>query len=119
LKRVTSTTSTGTNNDNRAKYTTIAYTSFNLPDSSQGLVGANGTQYTWQYDERHARVRETKVSAAGTRTTWSLHPDKSGGLAFEQELAENGTVTNRNFLTAGGAVIGVLITQGDTWVNNA
>jgi RHS repeat-associated protein len=64
-------------------------------------------------------VRETKVSAAGTRTTWSLHPDKSGGLAFEQEFAENGTVTNRNFLTAGGAVIGVLITQGDTWVNNA
>jgi RHS repeat-associated protein len=76
-------------------------------------------RYTWQYDERHARVKETKASAAGTRTTWSLHPDKSGGLAFEQEFAENGTVTNRNFLTAGGAVIGVLITQGDTWVNNA
>jgi RHS repeat-associated protein len=119
LKRVTSTASTGTNNDNRAKYTTIAYTSFNLPDSSQGVVGANGAQYTWQYDDRHARVRETKVSAAGTRTTWSLHPDKAGGLGFEQEFAENGTVTNRNFLTAGGAVIGVLITQGDTWVNNA
>jgi RHS repeat-associated protein len=116
---VTSTASTGTNNDNRSKYTTLGYTSFNLPDSSQGVVGANGTRYTWQYDERHARVRETKVSAAGTRTTWSLHPDKSGGLAFAQEFAENGTVTNRNFLTAGGAVIGVLITQGDTWVNNA
>jgi RHS repeat-associated protein len=119
---LTGTASTGTSIGERAKVTTIGYTAWNLPDSAVGVLGANGTRLTWHYDESHARIKETKTSTAGTRTTWSLHPDKAGGLFFEQEFAEagsGGTVSNRHYLSAGGTAIGVLITQGDTWVAGA
>jgi RHS repeat-associated protein len=92
----------------------VSYTSFNLPNDSAtgGLTGPNGVRYTWRYGASLERVREDRVSATGTRTTWFLHPDNAGGLSFEQETAENGTVTNRHYITAGGRVIAVLATTG-------
>ncbi|MBT9493301.1 MAG: RHS repeat-associated core domain-containing protein, partial [Paucibacter sp.] len=94
------------------KYRSIAYTSFNLPDSNQGAQGPNGLKYTWQYDENQARIRETRVNGSGTRTTWNLHPDKQGGLGFEREEGSNGVASNRHYLSVGGQAIGVLITTG-------
>lgn len=91
------------------KYRSIAYTSFNLPDSNQGLQGPAGSpKYTWQYDESHARIKETRVNGAGTRTTWYLHPDNKGGLAFERDEAASGIAQNRHYV--GG--FAVLVTEG-------
>lgn len=107
------------------KYRSIAYTSFNLPDSQQGVAGPAGSPaYTWQYDDQHQRFKETRVIAAGTmagtRTTWMLHPDNAGGLAFESEVnsptspsaANPSATSNRHYLEAGGQSIGVLVSSG-------
>jgi RHS repeat-associated protein len=90
-------------------YSKITYNSFNLPDSQTGLQGpAGGPQYTWQYDENHQRIKEVRTDSGGTRTTWLLHPDNAGGLAFESE--QNGAIiSNRHYLTAAGNSIGVLV----------
>jgi len=92
----------------------VAYTSFNLPNESAtgGLASPNGVRYTWRYGPNLERLREDHVSAAGNRTTWFVNPDNAGGLFFEQETAENGTVTNRHYIAAGGRVIAVLATTG-------
>ena len=107
------------------KYRSIAYTSFNLPDSQTGITGPSGSpQYTWQYDENHARIKEVRTVAsgtyAGTRTTWDMHPDNHGGLSFESEVnapttpsAANPAVTsNRHYLSVSGQVIGVMVSTG-------
>lgn len=94
------------------KWRSIAYTSFNLPDSNQGAAGPGGTpRYTWQYDESHQRIRETRVTSAGTRTTWYQHPDNQGGLAFESETAPGGGNSHRHYVSAGSQTI-VLVTTG-------
>jgi RHS repeat-associated protein len=107
------------------KYRGITYTGFNLPDSQAGVQGpAGGPSYVWSYDEDHARIREVRTipsgANAGTRTTWYLHPDNTGGLAFESEVnaptspsAANPAVTsNRHYLSAGDQSLGVLVTTG-------
>ena len=95
-----------------SKYSAVAYTSFNLPDSNTGLQGPAGTpQYSWQYDENHQLIKEVHTNASGTRTTWMLHPDNAGGLGFESEVSGAGT-SNRHYLSAGGQVIGVLVSSG-------
>ena len=95
------------------KYRSISYTSFNLPDSNSGAQGPSGSpQYTWQYDENHQRVKEIEVSSAGTRTTWEMHPDNQGGLAFESESSTaSPTPMNRHYLSVGGISIGVLVSN--------
>jgi len=94
------------------KYASIGYTSFDLPDASTGITGPAGSpKYTWQYDERHARIKQTRESGGNTRTTWYLHPDAVGGLAFESESNSSPTSTeHRHFLTAAGQAFGVLTT---------
>lgn len=90
---------------------TIAYTSFNLPDGSTGLQGpGQAPVYKWLYDESHQRFKETRTSGGVTRTTYMLHPDNAGALSFESEQA-GGLTTNRHYLTAGGAVVGVLVSN--------
>lgn len=89
------------------KYRSLTYTSFDLPDSDGGILGNNNTRYTWQYDASHARIKEVRRNGEGTRTTWILHPDNVGGLAFEQEFGANGAVTNRHYVAGG-----VLTTAG-------
>ncbi|MEC5161530.1 MULTISPECIES: RHS repeat-associated core domain-containing protein [unclassified Janthinobacterium] len=94
-----------------AAYRSVSYTSFNLPDAQTGLKGVGGVRYTWQYDENHQRIKETRVNTSGTRTTWMVHPDNAGGLSFESE--QNGAATsNRHYLSAGGMSIGVLVSSG-------
>jgi RHS repeat-associated protein len=75
-----------------------------------GILGANGTRYTFNYDEDHKRLRETRTSSKGTRVTYNLHPDAANGLSFEQEIAENGTISNRHYISAGGMSIAVAVT---------
>ncbi|MEF7613631.1 RHS repeat-associated core domain-containing protein [Aquincola sp. MAHUQ-54] len=94
------------------KYRSVSYTSFNLPDGQSGIGGPGGSpRYTWLYDENHQRLKEVRSNAQGTRTTWNLHPHNQGGLGFEREEAPAGA-QNRHYLTAGGGVIGVLVTTG-------
>lgn len=106
-------------------YRTLAYTSFNLPDSQAGAQGPSGTpKYVWSYDEDHGRVKEVRTIAsgtyAGTRTTWYVHPDNNGGLGFESEVntpssasASNPAITsNRHFLEIGGQTVAVLVSTG-------
>jgi RHS repeat-associated protein len=89
------------------KYRSVKYTSFDQPDGGEGLQGPSGSpKYTWQYDENHARVSETRVNASGTRTTWYV------GGNFESETAPGGAVSNRHMLSVGGQVIGVLVSSG-------
>ena len=92
------------------KWRSVSYTSFNLPDSNTGMAGAANTpRYTWQYDENHQRIRETRVDSSGTRTTWSQHPDNQGGLAFEYEVGTTGSTHSRHYISAGGQTL-VLVT---------
>jgi RHS repeat-associated protein len=93
-----------------AKYQSLAYTSFNLPDGSNGLLGANSTRYTWQYGPDHERVKEVKVAGGVTRTTWYNHPDNQNGLGFEQEVT-GGTTVNRHYVSAQGQAFLVLETN--------
>lgn len=93
------------------KWRSIAYTSFNLPDSNTGLGGAGGyPRYTWQYDEAHQRIKETRVTGGATRTTWYQHPDNQGGLAFETESV-GGSTSHRHYLSAGTHTV-VIVTGG-------
>ena len=115
------------------KYSTIAYTSFNLPDNNVtnlvngvptpgGVQGpAGGPRYFWMYDESHQRIKETRITGSGvssiTRTTWYMHPDNQGGLGFECDSPTNANcasadTSNRHFLSAGGMSIGVLVSNG-------
>ena len=94
------------------KYRSVSYTSFNLPDSNTGLAGPGGSpRYAWQYDENHQRIKEVRTSTAGTRTTWSQHPDNQGGLGFESESGPGGAVSNRHYLSVGGQTV-VLVSSG-------
>jgi hypothetical protein len=114
------------------KYRSIAYTSFNLPDSQSGIGGElsrltqTSPRYTWLYDENRQRIKEVRTmttmrgNTAGTRTTWYLHPDNAGGLGFEQEVnapvnpsaADPAVTSNRHYLSFGGGTIGVLVSTG-------
>jgi RHS repeat-associated protein len=109
------------------RFSGIKYTSFDLPDSTQGITGAPAQpHYTWQYGEDNARVTQTRrvLSSDGVhddvRTTWYDNPDNAGGLSFEYEIdqpaAANTLMRNvaesRHFLTIGGQPIGVLISEG-------
>jgi RHS repeat-associated protein len=87
------------------KWRGVTYTSFNMVDV---ITGADGGTSRWKYDESHQRIKETKAS----RVTWYMHPDNAGALSFEREVASNGTQSNRHYLSAGGQVIAVLVTNG-------
>ena len=91
---------------NGGKWRSIAYTSFNLPDSQNGIGGPGGApRSTWQYDENHQRIRETRSNAAGTRSTWYQHPDNQGGLAFESETAPDGARSQRHYVAVGAQTV--------------
>ena len=113
------------------KYNSITYNSFDLPDST-GIAGRPGQpSYSFLYDENHARVRQvrTKASANGSgsdvRTIWYDHPDNEGDLSFEYEIDAPAVVTaatpqvneNRHYLSAAGAIVGVLVSEGTLDVN--
>lgn len=91
------------------KFNLLTYTSFDNVITASGPAAP----YSWQYDENHSRVKENRVVSANTRTTWYLHPDNVGGLAFESEVNSSPAIqNNRHFLSVGGRTIGVLISPG-------
>ena len=92
------------------KYTSLSYTSFNLPNSSSGMAGPAGSpRYTYVYDENHQRLREARVDSSGTQVTWFANVDNGGGLMFESEVSAAGVLNNRHYITAGSQTI-VLVT---------
>jgi RHS repeat-associated protein len=100
------------------KYRTLRYNSFNLPqggDAGAALEGATDAQgrrstYDWAYDDDQLRIREIRSNSRGKRTTWYLHPDGAGGLSYELEQDESGTLNHRHFIGAGSATAMVLMT---------
>ena len=97
--------------DTGGKYRHLSYNSFDRVSAADNS-GASGTatSYSWLYDERHARVRETRVAGGNTRTIWYVNPDDEGGLSFETEFDSTmAGQSNRHYLTVGGRVIGVLV----------
>ena len=97
--------------DTGGKYRHLSYNSFDRVSSADN-TGSTGTPttYSWLYDERHARVRETRVAGGNTRTNWYINPDDEGGLAFETEFDSTmAGQSNRHYLTAQGSVVGVLV----------
>jgi RHS repeat-associated protein len=94
------------------KYTHLSYTSYDRIASAdnRGYGAPTAIQYNWLYDERHARVRETRTTGGNTRTVWYVHPDNIGGLGFETEFDSTlSGQNNRHYLTAGGDIVGVLV----------
>lgn len=100
---------------NGGAYASIAYNSFNQPDATQGIVGRNGTRYTYVYDEDRQRIVERRTLSNGVvRATFKLHPDNAGGLAFEQEREGSGVV-NRHYVTVGGVVVAMAQSAGEIY----
>lgn len=95
-----------------ARYRTIRYNSFNLPQGdgyTPGIVGVSSSgvapSYDWVYGEAEQRLIELRKTSRGTRTTWSLHPDGANGLSYEQEIDESGVATNRHYISAGNSTV--------------
>lgn len=96
-----------------ARYRSVRYNSFNLPQGdgvTPGIVGvstggAAAPTYDWVYGETEQRLVELRKTSRGTRTTWTLHPDGANGLSYEQETDENGVTTNRHYISAGTATV--------------
>jgi RHS repeat-associated protein len=80
---------------------TTTYTSFNMPNT---MTSASATT-TWFYGTEHQRVKETSTTQG---TTIYLNPGSSGDLAFEKDIKPNGTIEQRNFISAYGQVIAVM-----------
>jgi RHS repeat-associated protein len=102
-----------------ARYRSINYNSFNLPQgngTASALVGvSNGgqaaPQYDWAYNESEQRLVEKRTSSRGVRTTWYLHPDGANGLSYEQETDESGATIHRHYINAGGAATALVTTN--------
>jgi RHS repeat-associated protein len=77
-----------------------SYTSFNMPNT---MTGGQGT-LKFLYGPDHQRIKQIAPSG----TTIYLHPDNSGGLAYEKETKADGTVEHRNFIAAAGSVVAVV-----------
>lgn len=90
------------------RYSTLTYTSFNLPKTLDGREA----DYDWGYGPDHERVRETKTTPGNSRVTWYFHPDKANGLAFEQEVLNGGVPVNRHYVSAMGRTVMVFETNG-------
>lgn len=90
------------------RYSTLTYTSFNLPLTLSG----SGASYSWIYGAEHERVRETRSNGGGTRVTTYFHPNNAGGLAFEQEVTNGGTPVNRHYVSVMGRTIALVKTVG-------
>lgn len=95
------------------KYRNLRYTSFDrVSYTDNGATGAAAITYNWLYDERHARINETRTFNGNSRSTWYSHPDDEGGLGFELETDSSpASQSNRHFLSIGGDVVGVLVSS--------
>lgn len=88
------------------------YTSFNMPSSMTSTASAVTNSEALTYGPEHQRVK--KVSSLNGTTVY-LNPGNTGSLFYEKDTLSNGNTEQRNFITAGGQVIGVvkqLVTAG-------
>lgn len=78
-------------------------------------ASANGATYAWLYDENRQRTKEVHSAGGVSRTTWMMHPDAAGGLGFEREVigANTAGASNRHYISAGGATVAVIVSQGN------
>jgi RHS repeat-associated protein len=84
----------------------LTYTSFNMPKAITG----NGYTYDYTYNSEHERVR-LQHSTLGEFIY--LHPAGKGSLLYERETKPNGVVEYKNYINAGGALVGVYIQRSD------
>jgi RHS repeat-associated protein len=87
---------------------THAWTAFNQPDRMQY---ADRT-VSFLYDHDHKRVQERvtyRDSNVPLRTTYMVHPDNAGGLAYEREVTSSKD-ESRHYVSVGGAVVAVVKT---------
>jgi len=102
-------------NADGGKYTHLSYTSFDRVAAADnvGYSAVPPIRYGWVYDERHARVLETRTAGGNTRSVYYVNPDDVGGLGFETEVDSVPALqSNRHFLSVGGDVVGVLVSTG-------
>ncbi|MFN7835881.1 MAG: RHS repeat-associated core domain-containing protein [Burkholderiaceae bacterium] len=103
---------------------THTFTSFDMPQSltmSTPATNAPTTQAgnasaSFVYDSSYGRVKESLARTVNgqvkTRTLYQLHPDQSGGLYYEREIKEDGTVEHRHFIL--GSIVLVSTTDNTT-----
>ena len=93
---------TSSNGNSRSHF----FTSFNMPQSL-GSSGANPASAAFIYGTDHQRVKEIFARVLNgtvkTRTVYQIHPDNAGGLFYERELKEDGSIEHRHYV--GGSVV--------------
>lgn len=86
------------------------FTSFNMPQT----MSMDGASAVFGYGTDYGRVKETLARTVNgvvkTRIVYKDHPDNSGGLSYEREVKEDGSVELRHYIS--GSV--VLTTLGAT-----
>lgn len=80
------------------------YSSFNMPVQ---LASSTAT-LTFVYGPEHQRIKQVAPGA----TTIYVHPDNEGGLGYEKDIKADGTIEHKNFITAGGSVVGLIKQAG-------
>jgi RHS repeat-associated protein len=91
---------------------TLTYTSFDMPLTVAGVRFAGGASYnyTYTYNADHERTRLVH-STLGTFIY--VHPAGRGELLYEKEVKPTGVVEHKNYINAGGLLIGVIIKRSD------
>ncbi|MFN7834168.1 MAG: RHS repeat-associated core domain-containing protein [Burkholderiaceae bacterium] len=94
------------------------WTSFNMPRSiaTTGSGAGAGASAAFLYDSGYGRVKQTFArivnAAVKTRTVYTLHPDQSGGLSYEREIKEDGSIEHRHYVM--GSIVLISTTDGAT-----
>jgi RHS repeat-associated protein len=84
------------------------WTAFNQP----GRMQYADRTVSFLYDHDHKRVQERvtyRDSNVPLRTTYMVHPDNAGGLAYEREITSSKD-ESRHYVSVGGAVVAVVKT---------
>jgi RHS repeat-associated protein len=90
---------------------TLTYTSFDMPLTVAGVRFAGGASYNYTYTyNEHERTRLVH-STLGTFIY--VHPAGRGELLYEKEVKPTGVVEHKNYINAGGLLIGVIIKRSD------
>lgn len=87
------------------KYRSLTYNEFDRVVSAKGSSGVN---YSWHYDEANQRIKEVRVLAGATRTTWY-----AGLLELEvNDPVDETKNRNRHTLRLAGMPFGTFISVG-------
>lgn len=78
------------------------YSSFNMPLT----ISTNGRKSEFAYGPEHQRIRQ--ISSAASGTTIYVNPGNSGELLYEMDERPDGSIEQRNFISAGGQIVAML-----------